>query len=500
MAKPIMIQGTMSNSGKSFLVTGLCRIFRNDGYNVAPFKSQNMALNSYITDEGLEIGRAQAAQAEASKMIPDVRINPILLKPTGDKTSQVIVNGKSIGNMEAKKYFKYRISLKNEIEKAYESLSKENDIIVIEGAGSPAEINLKENDIVNMGMAEIAKSPVIIAGDIDRGGVFASLYGTVMLLDEKYKNYVKGFIINKFRGDVSLLQNGLDMMYEKLHIPFIGVVPFFKDVYIDDEDILSVRLKNAENKSLIDIAIICLPHISNFNDFYPLDHIPNASVRYITKSFGNPDLIIIPGTKNTIDDFKWLKEKGLDKKIIEHAKKYKPVIGICGGYQMLSRSIYDPLNLEGGGYTRGLSLLNSEIVFEKEKTQSKITGVFENIEGLFSKLNGKKFYGYEIHMGKTNVLDKNISSIYLNDGSIKKDGLCKNNILGTYVHGIFDSPDILNAIKETLYELKGIEKDPETFKIFDIKEYKELQYEKLAKNLRENLNMKMIYDIIEKGI
>ena len=301
MAKVIMIQGTASNAGKSILVAGLCRIFKQDGYKVAPFKSQNMALNSFITEEGFEMGRAQVMQAEACKIKPKVEMNPILLKPTSDKGSQVIVNGKVYKDMSAKDYYKEKSKLKPEIMKAFNKLSKEYDIIVIEGAGSPAEINLKKDDLVNMGMAKMANSPVLIVGDIDRGGVFASLAGTMLLLDEDEKAMVKGTIINKFRGDVKILEPGLKMLEDIIKVPVVGVVPYL-NVNIDEEDSLTDKFNNKSSGSLIDIAVIRLPRISNFTDFNPLEYINGVKVRYVasTKELKNPDLIIIPGTKNTI--------------------------------------------------------------------------------------------------------------------------------------------------------------------------------------------------------
>ena len=298
MAKAIMIQGTMSNAGKSLIAGGLCRIFRQDGYRVAPFKAQNMALNSFITSDGFEMGRAQAMQAEAAMIDPDVRMNPILLKPSSDTGSQVIVNGEVIGNMSAREYYRNKLKYVPNIMEAYNSLAAENDIIVIEGAGSPAEINLKKDDIVNMGMAKLAKSPVILAGDIDRGGVFAQLIGTVMLLDEDEREYIKGLIVNKFRGDKSILQSGLDIIEEKSGKPVIGVIPYV-DVDIDEEDSLSERFSKTNAPGIVDIAVIRTPRISNFTDFTPFECVDGVSLRYVSSAaaLGEPDLIIIPGTK-----------------------------------------------------------------------------------------------------------------------------------------------------------------------------------------------------------
>ena len=350
MAKAIMVQGTMSNAGKSFLVAGLCRIFRQDGYRVAPFKSQNMALNSYITTEGLEMGRAQVMQAEAAGIEPSVRMNPILLKPTNDTGSQVIVNGVPIGNMDASAYYQYKRQLVRPILDAYHSLEKENDIIVLEGAGSPAEINLKQEDIVNMGMAKLAHAPVLLAGDIDRGGVFASLYGTMALLEESERAMVKGMVINKFRGDVELLKPGLRMLEEKTHVPFVGVVPYLS-VELDDEDSLSESLSRTPREGLLDLAVIRWPKVSNFTDFQPLARVPGVTLRYVGRpeQFGKPDLVLLPGTKNVMGDLAWMRNNGLEACIQRYAAEGGPVLGICGGYQMLGMTIRDPEGVSPAG-------------------------------------------------------------------------------------------------------------------------------------------------------
>lgn len=392
-AKPLMIQGTMSNAGKSLLCAALCRIFLQDGYRVAPFKSQNMALNSFITDEGLEMGRAQVVQAEAAGIKPSVLMNPVLLKPTTDVGSQVIVNGEVLGNMPASDYFKYKKSLIPDIMKAYDTLAEQYDIIVIEGAGSPAEINLKSDDIVNMGMAKMVNAPVLLVGDIDRGGVFAQLYGTVELLEPDERNMVKATIINKFRGDVSILDPGLDMLYDLVKVPCAGVVPY---VYldIDDEDSLSERLFAGERKE-IDIAVVQLPRISNFTDFSPFSRFAGISLRYVKTVFelGSPDMIIIPGTKSTISDLKWMRQTGLEAEILKQASRGTPVFGICGGLQMLGRTISDPYGTEGGGEIAGMGLLDIDTVFASAKTRTQTEGVFPQIGGIFSGLTGLKYRG-----------------------------------------------------------------------------------------------------------
>ena len=333
MAKNIMIQGTMSNAGKSLLCAGLCRIFRQDGYQVAPFKSQNMALNSFITADGGEMGRAQVVQAEAAGIAPDVRMNPILLKPTTDVGSQVIVNGVVQGNMRAMEYYRRKREFVPAVLEAYDSLAAENDIIVIEGAGSPAEINLKQEDIVNMGLAKLVDAPVLLVGDIDRGGVFAQLYGTMALLEPEERARIKGTIVNKFRGDKKILEPGLVTLEHLCGVPVAGVIPYVY-VDIDDEDSLSTRFTRNTGRKDIDLAVIRLPRISNFTDFAPFERFENVSVRYVEKvsDLHDPDMIMLPGTKSTIADLKWLRESGLEAAILKAASAGTPIFGICGGY------------------------------------------------------------------------------------------------------------------------------------------------------------------------
>ena len=373
MAKAIMVQGTMSNAGKSLLAAGLCRIFKQDGYRVAPFKSQNMALNSFITEEGLEMGRAQVMQAEAAGIAPSVLMNPILLKPTNDVGSQVIVNGEVLGTMSARDYFKYKKKLVPDVMKAYHALASENDIIVIEGAGSPAEINLKTEDIVNMGMAKMAGAPVLLVGDIDRGGVFAQLYGTVELLEPEEREMVKGLIINKFRGDKTILDPGVEMLEEKCHIPVVGVAPYL-DIQVEDEDSLTDRFDRDQEIGQIDIAVIRVPRISNFTDFNPFESIPGVSLRYVKHpaDLKNPDVIMLPGTKNTMEDLQWLRESGMESLILKAAARGTFVFGICGGYQMLGESLSDPHGVEAGGTMRGMGLLPMDTVFAEKKHGHKL--------------------------------------------------------------------------------------------------------------------------------
>ncbi len=501
MAKAIMIQGTTSNAGKSLVTAGLCRIFMQDGYRVAPFKSQNMALNSYITRDGLEMGRAQVVQAEAAGKEPDVRMNPILLKPTSDEGSQVIVNGRVLGNKRAADYFRMKRTLKPDIMAAYDSLAAENDIIVIEGAGSPAEINLLQDDIVNMGMARMAKAPVLIVGDIDRGGVFASLYGTIRLLEED-RAYIKGTVINKFRGDVEILRPGLRMLEELVEVPVLGVVPYLS-LDIDDEDSLAERLVSKRGQGAVDIAVIRLPKLSNFTDFGALSCVEEFSVRYVSRlaEFGTPDLVILPGTKNTIDDLRWLKESGLAAKLIRYAAEGGVLIGICGGYQMLCRTIRDPYGVEAGGEIAGLGLLAADTVFEREKTRTRVSGCFGRVEGVLSALSGKRFEGYEIHMGATSAAEGecDLAELTTVDGLVKTDGKSDGkNVYGCYVHGLFDSSEILQALSDTLLARKGLTRSS-TAEI-NLREYKEKQYDLLADALRQALDMEQIYRILDEGV
>lgn len=503
MAKVIMIQGTMSNAGKSLVTAGLCRVFKQDGYKVAPFKSQNMALNSFITKEGLEMGRAQVMQAEACGIEPSVNMNPILLKPTNDVGSQVIVNGEVLGNMSARDYYKRKTELIPHIMKAYNNLDKEYDIIVIEGAGSPAEINLKENDIVNMGMAKLVNSPVLLVGDIDRGGVFASIAGTLMLLEEDERKMIKGTIINKFRGDVNILKPGLDMIEEITKTPVLGVVPYM-ELDIDDEDSLSERFNNKGTVDLIDIAVIRLPRISNFTDFNTFEYIPGVSLRYVksVRELKDPDMIILPGTKNTMEDLKWLRESGLEAQILKQAAKGKVIFGICGGYQMLGMELSDPFNVESGGTMAGIGLLPTKTIFEEEKVRTRVSGNFNEVSGILAELSYVEFEGYEIHMGQTtyDFNEEELTTIDNVNGEdiIKNDGLYKDNVYGSYIHGIFDKEEVSKAIVESLCIHKGI--DYSSISTVDIEKYKEEQYDKLAEGIRKSLDMKAIYEILESGI
>lgn len=502
MAKAIMVQGTMSNAGKSLLAAGLCRIFKQDGYRVAPFKSQNMALNSFITEEGLEMGRAQVMQAEAAGIAPSVLMNPILLKPTNDVGSQVIVNGEVLGTMSARDYFKYKKKLVPEVMKAYDALGAEYDIIVIEGAGSPAEINLKTEDIVNMGMAKMAGAPVLLVGDIDRGGVFAQLYGTVELLEPDEREMVKGLIINKFRGDKTILDPGVEMLEEKCRIPVVGVAPYL-DIQVEDEDSLTERFDRDQEIGLIDIAVIRVPRISNFTDFNPFESIPGVSLRYVKhpSDLKNPDVIMLPGTKNTMEDLQWLRESGMEALILKAAARGTFVFGICGGYQMLGESLSDPYKVEAGGSMRGMGLLPMDTVFAEQKTRTQVTGKYLDMEGEYQALSGVEFSGYEIHMGESTWKSGAKASTWTRDGvsgQEKTEGTVFENICGTYVHGIFDREESALALIRAVGEKKGI--DVSQMEGVDFAAFKETQYDILAAELRKHLDMKKIYEILEEGV
>jgi adenosylcobyric acid synthase len=481
-----MIQGTMSDAGKSLITAGLGRVFRQDGYRVAPFKSQNMALNSWITDEGLEMGRAQVVQAEACGVKPGVLMNPILLKPTTDMGAQVIVNGEVRGTMLASEYFGSKPSLLPEVLAAYEKLSAQFDIIVIEGAGSPAEINLRERDIVNMGLAKRIHAPVLLAGDIDRGGVFAQLCGTLMLLEDDERALVKGLLINKFRGDIEILRPGLAMLEERAGKPVAGVLPFL-DVDIEEEDNFFGRAAARKQGAVLDIAVVRLPRISNFTDVYVLEATEGIGIRYVgrPRELGHPDVVIIPGTKNTIADLRWMRQNGLEAAILQLAARGTVILGICGGYQMLGERITDGEGVEipGGGGIAGMGLLPVETVFLPEKERKQVTG-------RVAAFGGCSVEGYEIHMGRTTPLT---ASDTVTDSLLVERG----NIYGTYLHGIFDNAAFRAAFCAALCEKKGIPPLGDHF--FDLKQYKEEQFDKLAAAIRANFNMPFIYSVLENG-
>lgn len=488
--KNIMIVGTSSGAGKSITVTGLCRAFLKDGYRVAPFKSQNMALNSYITKSGHEMGRAQAVQAMACEIECEYYMNPILLKPTGDRRIQVILNGKSIGNMNGFEYGKNKGNLKKDILEAYSKIEKNYDICVLEGAGSPVEINIKDDDIVNMGMAEMVDAPVILVADIDRGGVFASIVGTLQLMEPEERARVKGVIINKFRGSVDILKPGLDKLEEIIKTPVLGVMPYF-DLDIEDEDGLTDRFKKIKEKNKnIKVSVIKLKHISNFTDLDALGAVDDVEINYVTSfnEIGDEDLIVIPGSKNTIDDLKIIKENGMGQEIIKASRKGTPIVGICGGFQILGEKVLDPYGIEGDiKELPGLGLLDTITIMEKEKRTIQYSGKLKNCKGLVEGLDGVEIKGYEIHQGVTESEKETLTE----DKEIV--AMVKENIFGTYIHGIFDNKEFTDGILNKIRKKKGLS---EKYSEMTFHEYRMGELDKLEKLIRENINMEEVYKIL----
>ena len=450
-----------------------------------------MALNSCITPDGLEMGRAQAVQAFAAGKQPDVRMNPILLKPSSDIGSQLIVNGRVRGQYAAKDYFGMKKNLIPDILEAYHSLAKENDVIVIEGAGSPAEINLRENDIVNMGLAALVNAPVILAGDIDRGGVFAQLYGTMALLEQEEKRRVIGTVINKFRGDLQILKPGLDELEKLTGVPVLGVVPYTR-VRIDDEDSLSDTLSDSGHDRPVDIAIIRLPRISNFTDFAPLTYHPSLGIRYVGRhqDLRTPDLIILPGTKSTMEDLRYLRESGLESAILRCHKSGTPILGICGGYQMLGETLEDPCGVEGAGEMAGMGLLPCRTIFEEEKTRRRMCAVTES-----DPIAGARLEGYEIHMGAT-IRRGGEPFARLQDG--REDGTVCHNVFGTYLHGLFDTGELTDILASWLLAKKGIASTDGASGTESHESFQERQINRLADQVREALDMETIRRAMEE--
>ena len=499
--KVIMIQGTASHVGKSVLVAALCRIFKQDGFTVAPFKAQNMALNSFVTPDGGEIGRAQAVQAEAAGIEPTVEMNPILLKPEADSQAQVVVMGRPRMSTAAVEYYQLKAKLWPSVTRALVKLRARYDILVIEGAGSPAEVNLVENDIVNMRVARFCKAPVLLVGDIDRGGIFASMLGTLLLLRPRELKLVKALVINKFRGDLSLFEPGLKFIEKKAGIPVAGVIPYFRDIQIAQEDSVSLDdIKARKADSRMDIAVIRLPHISNFDDFDPLDKESGVTVRYVSSavSLKDPDLIIIPGSKTTISDLDWLKEKGLAEGIIKLHRQGTAVIGICGGYQMLGTSIYDYDHVESPAeQSDGLGLLPINTTFVPDKETHQAKGKIVADRGLLSELRDIPFEGYEIHMGRTEGSENN-HAFKIEERSRKQcdhlDGCLDESgyVLGTYIHGLFHNTELRRGILKQIAQLKE-----QTISFSSDDHQRDAEYDKLAELVRRNLNMNLIYSITE---
>ncbi len=495
--KSLMFQGTGSSVGKSMLCAALCRILKQDGLKVAPFKAQNMALNSYATSEGLEMGRAQVTQAEAAGMEPTVKMNPVLLKPTSDRRSQIIVGGKPIGTMSAMEYDRFKPQLRQMVKEIYDELEDSVDVVVIEGAGSPAEINLKKGDIVNMSMAKSADAPVILIGDINPGGVFASLYGTVKLLDADEQARIKGIVINKFRGDVKILEPGLKMLEDLLGIPVIGVIPWM-DIDMEDEDSVTERFSRRGGQGQIKTAIVRLPHISNFTDFNLLGSEADVAVNYITRAseVKDADIVILPGTKNTIEDLNWLKQQGIADEIVRHARRGGMVIGICGGYQMLGEMLHDPLHVESRiPEIAGLGLLNLEVTFEAEKTTVQAHGNIRCESGWLAEHNDLMLDGYEIHSGVNTFGESCVPFLYLNERN-EPDGVTnrQGNVIGSYLHGIFDTGSFWRAIVNHVRKEKGMEEN--TDDLMTIHEFRSREFDRLASIVRQNIDMDSVYKII----
>ena len=500
IAKKVMFQGTSSHVGKSILTTAFCRILTQDGYNTAPFKAQNMALNSYVTRSGGEMGRSTVAQAEAAGVEPIVQMNPVLLKPTGNSCSQVILLGKSVGNYSASDYQnKYSQQAWDSVKKSLDYMETHYDILVIEGAGSPAEVNLKKNDIVNMRIAKECQSPVFLIADIDRGGALASIVGTLELLDEEERRLV----INKFRGDITLLEPALTFLEERTGIPVLGVIPYLDQLGIDDED--SVSLQDMPKDSVmrdIHIAVIQTPKISNFTDFDAFTHEPDVNVRFVQQGdlIGNPDVIILPGSKNTTEDLLYLKHHGYADEIKELADRGTPVIGICGGYQMLGEKVCDPLHVESDkDEVTGLGLLPYITTMQGEKNTYQVEFNCKNLPFLDMNFSAENLKGYEIHMGETvltgsaqslfNIVRRSNAPVDLQDGFIND----KHHVFGTYCHGVFDNDHLRRSVINALRKRKGLHPLDVKFKY---REYKEAEFDRLAAIVRKHFDMKKFYEIL----
>ncbi len=505
-AKTIMIQGTSSNVGKSLLCTALCRIFTDDGFYTAPFKAQNMALNSAVTGDGGEIGRAQAEQAEAAGIIPDVRMNPILLKPKGDMVAQVIVRGRPIGDLSASDYRNHCIpTLIPVVQDCIDQLKNEFEVLVIEGAGSPAEVNLKDRDIVNMKTAEMADAPVLLVADIDRGGVFAALIGTLELLEEHERLRVKGFIINKFRGDLDLLKPGLDFLEQRTGIPVLGVVPYLHDHGIEEEDsvCLADMKRYGSESDPIQIAVVQFPRISNFTDLRPFFHLPDTCLRMVKagEPIGSADIIILPGTKNTILDLLYLKEAGYDQEIQALAAGGAYIAGICGGYQMMGQQLLDPEGSEAGlGAQTGLRLLPVTTSYSTSKATHQVQAELKDAPGFWHTIAGQRVHGYEIHSGQSEVLNaaNALLAIHLRSGveATAPDGTTSENgkVFGTHLHGFFDNPAVLLAFINAVRQEKGLPFLEEAN--LQVLKQRQERFERLAQTVRTNIDMEKVFAIM----
>ena len=505
MGKVLMVQGTASHVGKSVLVSALCRIFRQDGFRVAPFKAQNMSNNSYVTRDGGEIGRAQAVQAEAAGVEARVEMNPILLKPEADHIAQVVRMGRPLVSAQVKDYFGLKAQLWESVSASLDTLRRDYDIVVIEGAGSPAEINLKATEIVNMRVALYSNAPVLLCGDIDRGGVFAALVGTLELLEPEEREVIKGFIINKFRGDASLLTDGLSMLEDRTGIPVAGVVHHYRDIHIPEEDSVALdiplRSGNGQEAPVLDIAVVQLPHISNFDDFDPLAREPGVGLRYVSNAseLGRPDLVILPGSKTTIPDLGWLKSQGLSEAIRDRYEKGAAIVGICGGYQMLGNHLYDPDGIESSvPEMEGLGMLPLTTIFAGTKETHRIRGEVVEGSGLLHGAAGAPVTGYEIHMGRTtgegvslpfrihDRTDVAVTPESAYDGAMDESG----RVMGTYIHGLFHNGQLRRAMLEELARRKG-RRLPEATELGVV----DAEFDKLADWVRGSLDMDLIYSI-----
>ncbi len=500
-----MVQGTASHVGKSVLVSALCRILRQDGYRVAPFKAQNMSNNSYVTREGGEIGRAQAVQAEAAGVEARVEMNPVLLKPEADHIAQVVRMGRPLVSAQVKDYFGLKAQLWESVSSSLDTLRREYDIVIIEGAGSPAEINLKATEIVNMRVALYAGAPVLLCGDIDRGGVFAALVGTLELLEPEERETIKGFIINKFRGDASLLTDGLSMLEDRTGVPVAGVVHHYRDIHIPEEDSvaldLPLRADEDHHRSALEIAVVQLPHISNFDDFDPLSREPGVRLRYVSSvaELGNPDMVVLPGSKTTIPDLAWMNAQGLTAAVRELHGRGCAVVGICGGYQMLGERLHDPEGIESNiREMEGLGLLPVTTVFAGTKETHRVQGEVAEASGLLRAAAGAPVTGYEIHMGRTTgegvglpfrIADRTdiaVTPDTTHDGAMNGAG----NVLGTYIHGLFHNGQLRRAVLAELARRKGV-----TLPVSQELGAMDAEFDKLADWVRGSLNMDLIYSM-----
>ena len=503
----LMVLGTASHAGKSLTVAALCRILRQDGFNVAPFKAQNMALNSFATREGHEIGRAQAMQAQAAGIEPHVDMNPILLKPTSDVGSQVVINGKVFGNYRGADYYRLKPHLLDAVREAYRRLAARHEIIVLEGAGSPVEMNLKDRDVVNMKMAEIADAACVLVADIDRGGVFASLVGTYSLLEAHERARFGGFLINKFRGDLSLFTPGIEYLEDRLSQPCLGVIPYLRNHGIDDEDSVSLERRavrpSIDGEDKLCVCVVGLPYLSNFTDFTALENVPDVVVYYARKpeEARAADVLVLPGSKNTIPDLLWLRENGWEELIHAHVAARKPLVGICGGFQMMGREIRDPQHTESDiEAIPGLGLLDATTVLAREKITRQATARLLAPERFAPNGSDPVFIGYEIHLGETSLGNRTCPLFQLtrlgdaeshNDGAVNSDG----SVFGTYLHGLFDSAEALASLLAHWRKLRGkkVSAAPTTDPLAE----RERRYDALADHYRRNLRMDIIHRMID---